>query len=77
MNGLLSMFAHSVNSFMEEQEDIHKLNLKKQDECLSKYIQAKNLPRKKKKHVRKLASKDYWFWRGIDNYHTKFIKACY
>ncbi len=41
-------------------------NAEKQQECVDKYIQAKNLPRKQKKKVRKYAQKDYNFWLNLD-----------
>lgn len=56
---------------MIEQVVISVKNKEKQQECISQEV--KNMPRKKKKRVRKLLNKDYQFWLQMDRWHKSLF----
>ncbi len=60
-----------VNSFLDEQKAVAEGNKSNQQKAIDRYLKAKELPRKQKKHERKLAQRDYSFWVSLDNWHKQ------
>jgi hypothetical protein len=68
---------HILNTFLDDQLnqlDQTNKNLDKQNECIKRYHDAKNLPRKQKKRERRLAHRDYSFWKSIGDWQINTFK---
>lgn len=64
----------TFGNLISEKEEINEKNETKVQECIDKWINAKNLPRKLKKKVRKQANKDYNFWLNLNEYYNNLFK---
>ena len=55
-----------ISQVLGQQEDIDEGNKNKMQDAVNMWHNAKNMPRKKKKQVRKKAQEEYSFWVSID-----------
>jgi len=63
-----------VTDFLMDQVQVQQKNTEKVNECKKRYRDAIVLPRKQKKLVRRLATKDYIFWSSLKNWHESIFK---
>lgn len=73
MNELFTTLIPIFDTFIQEQENIQKLNKEKLAEIKLQWQNAINLPRKSKKKIRKRCEKEYFFWHNLGKYHKNLF----
>lgn len=68
------MFSNALIKTFLMIDDISTKNKEKIQECIDRYRNAKELPRKLKKKVRKEANSDYCFFVAMDKWNDEVFK---
>jgi len=69
----MSYLMHALSLFINEQDQISELGKKKLEEIKQQWIDAKHLPRKKKKKLRKILQKEYYFYKQLNDWHNNMF----
>ena len=70
---MINSYLPYISLIQSELTDISSRNNEKLEEITGKYKQTKNLPRKRKKKIRKKLNREYSFWYSIGEWEKEML----
>jgi hypothetical protein len=70
---MINSYLPYISLIQSELTDISSRNNKKLEEIIEKYKETKNLPRKRKKRIRKELNQEYSFWYSIGEWEKEML----